>query len=130
MAKILVIDDDSSLLQMISIILKRAGHEPLLATEGEEGFKMAKSQHPDLALVDVMMPMVNGYQVCYALRKDPATHNIPLLMLTALTEAEHRERAEDAGADGFVTKPISSTDLISQINELIKAGAHNFPEGT
>jgi DNA-binding response OmpR family regulator len=120
MAKILIVDDDSSLLQMVSIILKRAGHESILSTEAEEGYNLALSDHPDLIIIDVMMPQVNGYQLCSALRKNADTKNLPVLILTALTETEHRERAEDAGADGFVTKPITSSELVLAINEALE----------
>jgi DNA-binding response OmpR family regulator len=120
MAKILIIDDDASLLQMVSIILKRAGHEAIVSMEPKEGYDLALSQSPDLAIIDVMMPQVNGYQVCAALRKTEATKDLPILILTALTESEHRGRAEDAGADGFVTKPITSTELVKAINEVLQ----------
>jgi CheY-like chemotaxis protein len=128
MARILVIDDDASLLQMMTIILKRGGHETLVSADAEEGIAMARQHRPDMAIVDVMMPMINGYQVCYTLRTDEATRDMPLLILTALTEAEHRERAEDAGADGFVTKPIASTDLLKQVADLLATGARNRPQ--
>jgi len=124
MAKILVIDDDASLLQMVSIILKRAGHEALLSTEAEEGYNLAQSEHPDLILLDIMMPSVNGYQVCVALRKAEASKNVPILMLTALMENEHRGRAEDAGADGFITKPVTSSELVRAIDAALQAHPH------
>ncbi len=124
MAKILVIDDDASLLQMVTIILKRAGHEALVATEAKEGYDLAQSGHPDLILLDIMMPGVNGYQVCMALRKAEASKSVPILMLTALTESEHRGRAEDAGADGFVTKPVTSGELVKAINDALLLQHH------
>jgi CheY-like chemotaxis protein len=128
MANILVIDDDDSLLQMMSIMLKRAGHTPILANSGQDGVQIAQTQHPALAIIDVMMPDMSGYEVCTALRKDSQTTNIPLLMLTALSQPEHRGRAEDAGADAFVTKPVTRDDLIKHVEELLKTGARNFPE--
>lgn len=130
MANILVIDDDTSLLQMMSIMLKRAGHSPVLANNGKEGIKIAESQHPDMVIVDVMMPEVSGYEVCSTLRKNPTTANIPLLMLTALSQSEHRGKAEDSGADGFVTKPVTRDDLVKHVDELLKTGPRNFPEFT
>ena len=120
MAKILVIDDDASLLQMVTIILKRAGHEILVTTDAKEGYNLAQSEHPALIILDIMMPGVNGFQVCTALRKAEASKSVPILMLTALTESEHRGRAEDAGADGFVTKPITSGELVKVTNEALQ----------
>lgn len=130
MAQILVIDDDTSLLQMMSIMLKRAGHTPILASDGNEGIEIAKRDHPDMVIVDVMMPEISGYDVCRALRKEQVTKGIPLLMLTALSQAEHRGRAEDSGADGFITKPVTRDDLVKHVDELLKTGARNFPDFT
>jgi len=86
--------------------------------------------HPDMVIVDVMMPEMSGYEVCAALRKDESTHDIPLLMLTALSQPEHRGRAEDSGADGFVTKPVTRDDLVKHVDELLRTGARNFPDFT
>lgn len=130
MANILVIDDDTSLLQMMSIMLKRAGHTTVLADNGKEGIEAARRAIPDMVIIDVMMPEMSGYEVCKALRKDATTQKIPLLMLTALSQGEHRGRAEDAGADGFVTKPVTRDDLIKHVEELLRTGARNFPDFT
>lgn len=127
MARILVIDDDASLLQMMSIMLKRAGHEPILANNGNEGIAAAKREVPDVAIVDVMMPDVSGYEVCRALRADQSTMNIPLLILTALSQPEQRDQAEDAGADDFVTKPVTRDDLVNSVEYLLEHGAQNMP---
>jgi|GEM_PF-265882 len=127
MASILVIDDDASLLQMMSIMLKRAGHEPILARSGQSGLDLARSRQPDVAIVDVMMPDLTGYEVCRMLRADPVTMDIPLLILTALSQPEQREKAEDAGADEFVTKPVTRDDLITAVELLLSTGARNIP---
>ena len=99
MANILVIDDDASLLQMMSLMLKRAGHYPILANDGQEGIEAATRDQPELAIVDVMMPDLSGYEVCRILRGDPRTRNIPLMVLTALSQPEQRDMAMEAGAD-------------------------------
>ncbi len=127
MARILVIDDDASLLQMMSIMLKRAGHEAILANSGKEGIQIARSDRPDVAIVDVMMPDLSGFEVCRILREDPQTVNIPLLILTALAQPEQRARAEDAGADQFVTKPVTRDDLVNAVTHLLETGAQNMP---
>lgn len=125
MARILVIDDDSSLLSIMDLMLTRAGHEVLLAQSGQEGLLLARAENPDLAIVDVMMPDMTGFDVCRTLRSDPASAHIPLLILTALTTHEHRADAQKSGADGFVTKPITRNDLVANVNQLLASGPTN-----
>ncbi len=127
MARILVIDDDQSLLQMMSLMLKRAGHQTILASNGREGIEIARQEQPDAAIVDVMMPEISGYEVCRTLREDPRTMDIPLLILTALSQREHREQAHDAGADDFVTKPVTRDDLTRHVEDLLRTGARTTP---
>jgi len=128
MAQILVIDDDTSLLQMMSIMLKRAGHTAVIASDGNEGIQIARNTHPDMVIVDAMMPDISGYDVCVALRQEQSTKDIPLLMLTALSQPEYRGRAEDSGADGFITKPVTRDDLVKHVDEILRVGARNFPD--
>jgi CheY-like chemotaxis protein len=127
MARILVIDDDRSLLRMITIMLEKAGHEPLLATHGHQGIELARSERPDMAIVDVMMPEISGYDVCRRLREDPRTANIPLLILTARAQPMDQQMAIDAGADDFVTKPVTLDDLIYHVDRLLASGAAGRP---
>lgn len=128
MSRILVVDDDTSLLQMMGLMLKRAGHTAIMASDGRNGIEIAKREKPDMAIIDIMMPDLSGYEVCTILRKDPQTKDIPLLILTALSQHEYRKRAEESGADGFVTKPVTRDDLVSHIEELLRSGARNFPD--
>lgn len=127
MARILVIDDDASLLQMMGLMLTRAGHESIPANNGREGIEVARAEQPDLAIVDIMMPGLNGYEVCRLMREDPELMDIPLLVLTALAQPEQRDHAEESGADDFVTKPITRDDLVSRVDELLRTGPRNFP---
>lgn len=127
MARILVIDDDESLLQMMSLMLRRAGHQTILVSNGHEGIEIARRELPDAAIVDVMMPQLSGYEVCRILREDPRTQDIPLLILTALSQREHREQAQDSGADDYVTKPVTRDDLVAHVEELLRTGARNMP---
>lgn len=128
MARILIVDDDASLLQMMSLMLRRAGHTPILANDGYEGIEIARVQRPDLVVVDIMMPDLNGHEVCQILRDDPATAHIPLLVLTALSPHGQREMAAAAGADDFVTKPVTRDDLVSRVESLLRTGPRNIPE--
>jgi CheY-like chemotaxis protein len=130
MAKILVIDDDKSQLMMMTMLLKREGHDILTTADGYEGIQLAHQQRPDLVFIDVMLPHINGFDICGALRKDPATLDIPILMLTSLSDQEDRARAKEAGADGFITKPVKGDILIQQTNEWLQTGARNSHEST
>jgi DNA-binding response OmpR family regulator len=127
MARILVIDDDESLLQMMGLMLKRAGHEIIQRLDARSGVEAVLNEAVDLVIVDVMMPEVNGYQVCTFLKQDARTKHIPVMILTALNEAEQRDNAEDAGADSFVTKPVTLEILRAEVNNLLTNGPHNKP---
>jgi DNA-binding response OmpR family regulator/MinD-like ATPase involved in chromosome partitioning or flagellar assembly len=129
MARILVIDDDASLLQMVRLMLEREGHEVLLAEGGEEGLNVAFTQSPDLAVIDLMMPGMSGYSVTRALRADPRTQNLPILILTARGQPMDRQMALDAGANAHMTKPVTSKELMARINEVtsVSTGAPSQP---
>ena len=121
MAHILVIDDDQSLLDMIRLMLRRAGHQSTLVDNVRDGIQHVIQDQPDLVIVDVLMPELNGFQVCRVLRKDPRTQHIPLMILTALNEREQRENAEDSGADAFVPKPVTLDILTEEIDVLLNS---------
>jgi len=127
MARILVIDDDLSLLQMMKIMLQKAGHQPVLVDSGEKGIALAQKEPFDMAIVDIMMPDVSGYDVCRRLRADPRTMTIPLLILTARSQQMDRDMAAEAGADAYVTKPVTLDDLINNVADLLRVGATNIP---
>jgi len=122
MAHILVIDDDDSLLDMIRLMLRRAGHESTLIDNVRDGIQHAFTNQPDLIILDVMMPELNGYQVCRVLRKDARTAGIPIMILTALHEREQKENAEDSGADAFISKPVTMDILQKEIATLLESG--------
>ena len=119
MARILVIDDDPSLLQMVRVMLEREGHQVITAENGEEGFAAAVAQSPELAIVDVMMPTMSGYQVTRNLRSDRRTETLPILILTARSQQMDRQMALEAGANAHLIKPITSKELISRIDEMM-----------
>ena len=108
MARILVIDDNADLLQMIRLLLtERGGHEVVLSAEGADGLAKAAENPPDLAIVDVMMPGMTGYQVCRKLRETPATADIPIIILTARGQDIDRQASLDAGADVYIASTVS-----------------------
>jgi pilus assembly protein CpaE len=117
----LVIDDDAELLGMIRLLLeRRGGHETILSPDASDGLAKAREDPPDLAIVDVMMPSMTGYEVCRRLREYPETASMPILVLTARGQAVDRQAALDAGADEHVAKPVAMTDLLERVNELLE----------
>ena len=119
MARILVIDDDLDLLQMMRLILQRTGHEAILTGDGADGLTKAQQLKPDMAIVDVMMPGMNGYQVVRKLREDPNTANMAIMVLTARAQAVDRDAAMAVRADAYMSKPVSPAELLQAINDLL-----------
>ncbi|MBN1875370.1 MAG: response regulator [Anaerolineae bacterium] len=121
MAHILIIDDNADMLSMLQMLLeKRAQHQTLLCANGEEGLKVAFSQTPDIALVDVMMPDMSGYEVVRRLRANPQTETMGIIVLTARGQPVDRDAAMNAGADEFLTKPVNFDELNAKINTLLR----------
>lgn len=119
MAVILVIDDDSATLRLIGYMLERGGFQVQLAGDGEEGLAKAFQQPPDLIILDVMMPGLNGYQVCQRLRADSRTAHVPVIILTARSQRVDQRTALDAGADLYMSKPVTPDELVARVNELL-----------
>jgi two-component system, OmpR family, alkaline phosphatase synthesis response regulator PhoP len=124
--KILVVDDDADLVELISFNLKQAGYSIVTAADGVDALKKARSIEPDLIVLDVMMPELDGFAVCEILRRDPATAPIPIMMLTALSSELGRVAGLGSGASDFVTKPFSPRLLVQRIEELLQK-ASNMP---
>jgi pilus assembly protein CpaE len=130
MARILVVDDNADLLQMIRMLLEeRGGHEVMLSAEGEDGLAKARANPPDLAIIDVMMPGMNGYEVCRQLRRNPATAQIPIIVLTARGQPVDRETALAAGADDYIAKPVTMAELLERVNRLLTSRIARRPAG-
>jgi pilus assembly protein CpaE len=119
MTTILVVDDDSSTLRLIGYMLERGGFDVRMAGDGEEGLKKAFQQPPDLIVLDVMMPGLNGYEVCEQLRADPRTAHVPVIILTARTQRVDEQTALEAGADLYMSKPVTPEDLVRNAKELL-----------
>ena len=121
MARILVVDDDPDLLELIKLLVEgRREHEAVLCADGEDALTRARRDPPDLAIVDVMMPDMTGYEICRRLREHPETALMPILVLTARGQAVDREAALRAGADEHVPKPVSMATLLDHIDSLLK----------
>lgn len=118
--KILVVDDDAELVELVSFNLEQAGYAIGTASNGVEALKKARSLEPDLIVLDVMMPELDGFAVCEILRRDAATASIPIMMLTALSSELGRMAGLGSGASDFLTKPFSPRLLIARIEDLLR----------
>ncbi len=120
MAKvILVVEDDPKSLELTRDLLQVAGYETIEATDGEQGVELARSKKPDLILMDIMMPKMDGYAACYAIKTDKATRTIPVVMLTALDYELNKELGKDMGANAYITKPFGRQELLDVIKRFL-----------
>ena len=122
MARILIVDDDVNLLKMVKLMLERAGHEVETTASGDEGLTMAAQAQPELAIIDVMMPGLSGYDVVRKLRANPHTFGIPIIILTARSQPMDKQMALDAGANAFMSKPVTSQELIERVDAVLRHG--------
>ncbi|MBI3164902.1 MAG: response regulator [Anaerolineales bacterium] len=117
--KILVIDDDLDTLRLVGLMLQRQSYQVSAASNGSQGLTKAFEERPDLILLDVMMPDMDGYEVTRRLRKNPATASIPILMFTAKTQLDDKVTGFEVGADDYLTKPTHPTELLSHVKALL-----------
>jgi DNA-binding response OmpR family regulator len=116
---VLVADDDEDILQLVSFRLERAGYTVVTAADGQQALAAAREHHPDLAVLDVMMPGLNGYEVTRQLRADAATAQIPVILLTARVQEADVSRGFEAGADDYLRKPFSPQELRSRVQAIL-----------
>jgi len=119
--RILIVDDIATNRIVLKVTLASACYDVLQAGSGAEALSLAKAEHPDLILLDVLMPDINGISVCKQLKADPLTANIPILMVTSLKDSKARIRALEAGADDFLSKPIDEMTLLARVRSLLRA---------
>jgi CheY-like chemotaxis protein len=122
MAKILLVEDNEMNRDMLSRRLERRGHEVVCAVDGAEGLALAQREGPALILMDMSLPVVDGWEAARQLKADPATSSIPIIALTAHAMSDDRERALTAGCDDYDTKPVEFPRLVQKIDALL-AGA-------
>jgi len=117
-ATILIIEDDPTILRVVKDNCAARGHRILTARQGEEGLDLALSQHPDLILLDLMLPKINGYEICRAVRAEKL--DMPILMLTAKGQEEDIVRGLEVGADDYITKPFSIRELMARVQAFLR----------
>lgn len=120
---ILIVDDEPDAIELIEFNLRAAGFRTSAAMSGDEALKQAREMMPDLIVLDLMLPEVDGLEVCKILRRDPATANVPIVMLTAKASELDRILGLELGADDYVTKPFSPRELVLRIKRLLRNGA-------
>jgi DNA-binding response OmpR family regulator len=118
--KILIADDEEDVVTALQFALEAEGYECLTAYDGNEALNKAKKDKPDLIVLDIMMPKINGYQVSRLLKFDKRYKDIPIVMLTARTQEKDKRLGVETGADIYVTKPFEMDGLIKKINDLLK----------
>ena len=117
--KILIVDDEPDLLEMVQITLETEGYECIVAYDGFRALNRARKEKPDLIILDVMLPGLNGYKVCRLLKFDEQYKRIPIIMLTAEAQEKDRLIGEETGADFYMTKPFAADKLIAKVAELL-----------
>lgn len=119
-SKILVVDDEPDALEVIGFKLREAGFSPVFATDGAKALAAVRAERPDLLILDLMLPEIDGLEVCKILRRDPATVSLPILMLTAKAAEMDRVLGLELGADDYLTKPYSPRELVLRVRKLLK----------
>jgi twitching motility two-component system response regulator PilH len=122
MARILIVDDSPTEIHVLKTMLEKNGFETLSATSGEEGIEVAKTDQPDLVLMDVVMPGLNGFQATRQLTKNADTSSIPVIIVTTKDQETDRVWGLRQGAKDYITKPAKEADLVSKINAVLGAG--------
>ena len=119
--RVLIADDNPQGVELLEAYLSGTGYEMQVACDGEETLRKVHDWHPDLILLDIMMPKISGFEVCKRLKADPKTASIVVLMVTALDQHSDIDRAVEAGTDDFMTKPINKAELLVRVKAALKS---------
>ncbi|NQT94853.1 MAG: response regulator [Candidatus Omnitrophica bacterium] len=117
--KILLVDDETDMVDIVKLRLEANGYEVITAYDGQEALDKAKTESPDLIILDLMLPKIDGYKVCRLLKFDQKYKSIPIIMFTARVQDEDKKMGEEVGADAYITKPFEPQVLLSKIKELL-----------
>jgi DNA-binding response OmpR family regulator len=126
--KVLLIEDDSVSRKFMELILIKEGFEVITAVNGLEGLRKARTEAPNVLVLDVMLPGLDGFEICYRLRNDPETANLPILVLSAKSQESDKISALQVGANAFLSKPVDRLVLINKVNELLNLSVAGTPE--
>jgi len=118
--RILIVDDEEGVVKLVKMYLEHHPYEVITANDGQEGLEKARTEKPDLIVLDLMLPKINGYKVCGLLKKDARYVKIPVILFTAKTQDKDVKLGEEVGADAYITKPLKLEVLLSKIEELLK----------
>lgn len=118
--KILIVDDEPDIVETLKFLIESEGFESIIAMDGEEALKKAKEENPDVIILDVMLPKINGYKVCRLLKFDNKYKHIPVLMVTARSQEEDKVIGEETGADEYITKPFDINEIVEKIHYYLK----------
>jgi two-component system cell cycle response regulator DivK len=122
MATILVVEDNVANMKLVSLLLNKAGHTPICVSDAETGLTLARSGQPDLILMDIQLPGMDGLAATALLKQDPATRSIPVVALTAMAMKADREKSRVAGCDAYIAKPLRYRELYAVIDQLLADG--------
>jgi DNA-binding response OmpR family regulator len=117
--RILIAEDEPSIVVSLEFLLRSAGHEVVVACDGEEALRLIGTARPDLVVLDIMLPSVSGFEVCRSIREDPVTRGIRVLMLTARGRESEMQKGRAVGADAYMTKPFSTKELMEVVARLL-----------
>ncbi len=118
--KILIVEDDRDIVEMVAYNLKEEGYETLSALNGEDGVQLARKRQPNLIILDIMLPLIDGFEVCKILKNDDMTADIPIIILSAKSQETDKVVGLELGADDYVTKPFSPRELIARIRAILR----------
>ena len=127
MARILIIEDNEANMKLALLLLRNAGHTALCADDAETGLMLARADRPDLILMDIQLPGMDGLAATIILKQDPATAAIPVIALTAMAMKEDREKTKAAGCDAYIAKPLRYQELYAAIDSLLVKGEPQAP---
>jgi two-component system, cell cycle response regulator DivK len=120
---VLIVDDNADNREVYGLLLEFSGYDVLTAADGWSGVQQARAHHPDLILMDISMPVMDGFQATELLKLDPATRDIPVVAVTAHDDNDHRDRASRVGMSGFLAKPVPPRNVVKEVQRCLGGGS-------